>query len=306
MMYVRIRKQENREYLVLTTKDKKRVKINLNRLKYKPIHAIQLIYSLHAGQILQLGGSVSIMKNLDGTFAISDYAKYLAREKEFKKSVKGGDEFKVAKPWCFSDGDFCLSMETVSIGEKVRIKILNGQIYCLTENSGLVKIPYFVLEKAVNPIEDFDYSKIILDPSKLVKGKKYYVGDTIVSLLKRFRNKETQIFGKAETLDETYLNSWEAGERIQLGFTDSGLWYSLWYPAEEKYKPYDNPGIQLIHEVVIRKRDGKKMAIDGYARLGDKLLYILFRGDAHNYTPEEMLADFTWEDGTPFGQEDMK
>ena len=99
------------------------------------------------------------------------------------------------------------------------------------------------------------------------------------------------------------LNFWEASEGIQLGFTDSGLWYSLWYPAEEKYKPYDSSSIRLLHGYVIRKKDGKKMLISGYARLGDELLYIFFKGDPHNYTPKEMLADFTWEDGTPFGQE---
>lgn len=305
MMYVRIRKQENREYLVLTTKDKKRVKINLNRLKYKPIHAIQLIYSLSAGQILQLGGSVSIMKNLDGTFAISDYAKYIAREKEFKKSVKGGDEFRVAKTWCFGDGDFYYSMENLSVGEKVKIKILNGQVYCLTENSGLVKIPYFVLEKTVNPIEDFDYSKIILDPSKLVKGKKYYAGDSVLSLLKKIGNNETRIFGKAETLDVGYLASPRVSERIQLGFTDSGFWYSLWYPVEEKYKPYAKPDLAWLGKNVKAKASGETTMIS-------KITYST-RGEFVNlsngimFELGMMFEHYTWEDGTPFGDvEDEK
>ena len=305
MMYVRIRKQENREYLVLTTRDKKRVKINLNRLKYKPIHAIQLIYSLSAGNILKLGTQLFIMKNPDGTFSVSEFWKYQEKEKEFTKRIKDGDEFRVAKTWNFGDCDFyCSSTGSVSVGDTVKARILDGKLYCTATNGAFMRIPFFALEKAdEEKKEDFDYSKIIVDPSKLVKGKKYYTGDSVVSLLKSIRNKETQIFGKAKTLNERYLASQKLSERIQLGFTDSGFWYSLWYPAEEKYKPYDSSSIRLLHGYVIRKKDGKKMLISGYARLGDELLYIFFKGDPHNYTPKEMLADFTWEDGTPFGQE---
>jgi hypothetical protein len=96
---------------------------------------------------------------------------------------------------------------------------------------------------------------------------------------------------------------YEEGEELEI---DEEFLSGIGKKKREKYKPYDSPSIRMINEVVIRKRDEKKMAIDGYARLGDKLLYILFRGDAHNYTPEEMLEGFTWANGKPFGQEDME
>jgi hypothetical protein len=147
---------------------------------------------------------------------------------------------------------------------------------------------------AVTGMEKLDYSKIIVDPSKLIKGKRYYAADSIVRLVRLFEEGATSIFDKVKPLF--------SDENMEVAYAENGMWYSLWYPVEEKYKPYDSPSIQMINEGVIRKRDGKKMDINGYARLDDKLLYIFFRGDAHNYTPEEMFDYFTWEDGTPFGE----
>lgn len=167
-----------------------------------------------------------------------------------------------------------------------------------------------MFEKAdSNSIGDFDYSKIIVDPSKLVKGKKYYVGDTAVSLLKRIRNKETRIFYKTETIDETYLAPLDLSERIQLGFTTNGFWYSLWYPAEEKYKPYEKPNLAWLGKKVKAKAEWGKA--DGETAVIEKITYGV-RGEFVNlstgvmFTLGMMFDHFTWEDGTPFGEIDAE
>ena len=291
-MYIKVRKQGNQEYLVLTTNEKtesgkRRVKINLKRIK--PIRDIfQMVYSTPQGTIIPLGNSIFIKRNKDKTFVIADYEKYLEREKDFLKSVNDGDTYKVSRSWSFGENDF-FSGASICVGGNVKIKVVDGELTC---NRGAItgmKIPYFVLEKVE---EEFDYSKIIIDPNKLVKGKRYYAADNIVRLVRYFKEGATRIFDKVKPLC--------SDENMEVAFAKNGMWYSLWYPAEEKYKPYAKPDLAWLGKNVKAKADGETAMIS-------KITYST-RGEFVNLSNGIMFAlgmmfdHYTWEDGTPFGE----
>lgn len=81
--------------------------------------------------------------------------------------------------------------------------------------------------EAIEKIEEkFDFSKIIVDPSKLVKGKRYYAADLIVELVEHFEEGATIIFDKAKPLSPD--------KNMEVAFAEDGMWYSLWYPVEEE------------------------------------------------------------------------
>lgn len=145
-------------------------------------------------------------------------------------------------------------------------------------------------------MEKFDYSKIIIDPSKLVKGKRYYAADSIVSLFRLFEEGATGIFDKVKPL---------CSDKIEIAFAENGMWYSLWYPAEDRYQPYSKPDLAWLGKNVKAKADGKTAMVS-------KIIYST-RGEFVNlsigtmFTLDMMFDHFTWEDGTPFGEvEDEK
>jgi hypothetical protein len=299
-MYIKNKKQGNQEYLVLTTNEKtdsgkRRVKINLKRIK--PIRDIyQMVYGTPQGTIIPIGNSIYIKRNKDKTFIIADYKKYLEREKEFLKSVTDGDTYKVSRIWDFGENDFFSSPgAAICVGDIVKIKVVDGELTC---NKGAVtgmKIPYFVLEKIE---EKFDFSKIIVDPSKLVKGKRYYVGDVIVELVEHFEEGATSIFDKVKPYWGAVLDSDE--NNMGIAFAENGNWYSLWYPVEEKYKPYAKPDLAWLGKNVKAKAGGKTTMIS-------KITYSI-RGVFVNlsngimFELGMMFEHYTWEDGTPFGE----
>lgn len=140
--------------------------------------------------------------------------------------------------------------------------------------------------------EKIDYSKIIIDPSKLIKGKRYYAADSIVRLVRLFKDGATSIFDKVKPLC--------SDENMEIAFAENGMWYSLWYPAEEKYKPYSKLDLAWLGKNVKAKADGKTAMIS-------KITYS-FRGEFVNlsdgimFTLGMMFDHYTWEDGTPFGE----
>jgi hypothetical protein len=293
-MYIKNRRQGNQEYLVLTTNEKtdsgkKRVKINLKKIK--PIRDIyQMVYGTPQGTIIPIGNSIYIKRNKDKTFVIADYEKYLEREKEFIKRANDGDIYKVSRIWDFGENDFFASPgAAICVGDIVKIKVVDGELTC---NKGAItgmKIPYFVLEK----IEDkFDFSKIIVDPSKLIKGKRYYAADLIVELVRRYKDRTIRIFDKVKPLF--------SDENIKIAFAENGNWYSLWYPVEEKYKPYAKLDIAWLGKTVKAKAGGKTTMIS-------KITYST-RGEFVNlsngimFELGMMFEHYTWEDGTPFGE----
>jgi hypothetical protein len=292
-MYIKNRRQGNQEYLVLTTNEKtesgkRRVKINLKRIK--PIKDIyQMVYGTPQGTIIPIGNSIFIKRNKDKTFVIADYEKYLEREKEFLKSVTDGDIYKVSRIWDFGENDFFSSPgAAICVGDIVKIKVVDGELTC---NKGAVtgmKIPYFVLEKIE---EKFDYSKIIVDPSKLVRGKRYYAADSTVHLFRNFEDGGIRIFDKVKHL---------FSDNMEVAFAKNGMWYSLWYPVEEKYKPYAKLDLAWLGKNVKAKADGKTTTIS-------KITYST-RGEFVNlsngimFELGMMFDHYTWEDGTPFGE----
>lgn len=296
-MYISTKRQGNQEYLVLTTNEKtesgkKRVKINLKKIK--PISDIyQMVYGTPQGTIIPIGNSIIgnsiyIKRNKDKTFVIADYEKYLEREKEFLKSVNDGDTYKVSRSWDFGENDFFSSPgAAISVGDIVKINVVDGELTCNKGSVTGMKIPYFVLEKIE---EKFDYSKIIVDPSKLVKGKRYYAGGLINDLVSHFKDGAIRIFDKVRPF-------WG---NIEVAFAENGMWYSLWYPVEEKYKPYAKPDLAWLGKNVKAKAGGKTTMIS-------KITYSI-RGEFVNlsngimFTLGMMFEHYTWEDGTPFGE----
>lgn len=291
-MYISTKRQGNQEYLVLTTNEKtdsgkRRVKINLKRIK--PIRDIyQMVYGTPQGTIIPIGNSIYIKRNKDKTFVIADYEKYLEREKEFLKRVNDGDTYKVSRSWSFGENDFFSSPgAAICVGDIVKIKVVDGELTCNKGKITGMKIPFFVLEKIE---EKFDYSKIIVDPSKLVKGKRYYVADLSVDLIRRYEDGATRIFDKVR-------HFWG---NMEVAYADNGIWYSLWYPAEEKYKPYAKPDLAWLGKNVKAKADGETAMIS-------KITYSI-RGEFVNLSNGIMFAlgmmfdHYTWEDGTPFGE----
>lgn len=140
--------------------------------------------------------------------------------------------------------------------------------------------------------EKFDYSKIIVDPSKLVKGKKYYAADLIVDLIRRFKEGATRIFDK--------VNPLFSDENMGIAYAENGIWYSLWYPVEDRYKPYAKPDLAWLGKNVKAKADGETTTIS-------KITYST-RGEFVNLSNGVMFAlgmmfdHYTWEDGSPFGE----
>lgn len=299
-MYISTKRQGNQEYLVLTTNGKtesgkKRVKINLKKIK--PIRDIyQMVYGTPQGTIIPIGNSIIgnsiyIKRNKDKTFVIADYEKYLEREKEFLKSVNDGDTYKVSRSWDFGENDFFSSPgAAISVGDIVKINVVDGELTCNKGSVTGMKIPYFVLEKIE---EKFDYSKIIVDPSKLVKGKRYYAADSIAGLVRLFEEGTTKIFDRVKPY-------WGKTEIAYIAYAENGMWYSLWYPVEEKYKPYAKPDLAWLGKNVKAKAGGKTTMIS-------KITYSI-RGEFVNlsngimFTLGMMFEHYTWEDGTPFGE----
>lgn len=140
--------------------------------------------------------------------------------------------------------------------------------------------------------EKVDYSKIIIDPSKLVKGKRYYAADSIVRLVRLIEYGATSIFDKVKPLC--------SDENMEIAFAENGMWYSLWYPAEDRYKPYAKPDLAWLGKNVKAKADGETTTIS-------KITYST-RGEFVNlsngimFTLGMMFDHYTWEDGSPFGE----
>ncbi len=144
-------------------------------------------------------------------------------------------------------------------------------------------------------MEKFDYSRIIGDPSELIKGRRYYASHTIGSLYLDFKNGCTCIFDKVKPL-------WgaDSDENMEVAFAEDGMWYSLWYPAEEKYKPYAKPDLAWLGKNVRAKADGKTTMISKitYSTTGE----FVNLSNGIMFTLGMMFDHFTWEDGTPFGE----
>ena len=145
-------------------------------------------------------------------------------------------------------------------------------------------------------MKKFDYSKIIIDPSKLVKGKRYYAGDSIVHLFRHFEDGAIRIFDRVKPL---------FSDNMEVAFAENGMWYSLWYPVEDRYKPYAKHDVAWLGKNVKAKSDGKITVIS-------KITYST-RGEFVNLSNGIMFGlgmmfdHYTWEDGTPFGEvEDEK
>ena len=144
-------------------------------------------------------------------------------------------------------------------------------------------------------MEKFDYSKIIIDPSKLIKGKRYYAADSIVRLVRHFEDGATSIFDKVRPFRGT-----DSDKNMEIAFAENGMWYSLWYPAEDRYKPYAKPDLAWLGKTVKAKADGKTATVS-------KIIYSI-GGEFVNlssgimFTLDMMFDHFTWEDDTPFGE----
>lgn len=83
---------------------------------------------------------------------------------------------------------------------------------------------------------------------------------------------------------------------------------SLYIPTSlrTKYKAYTEPKIEWLKMYVKNKRTYKDCKIVGFSLACSDDIYIMIEKGDDNvipYTLDEMFNDFTWLDGTPFGEE---
>lgn len=139
----------------------------------------------------------------------------------------------------------------------------------------------------------FDIEKVIVDPNKLIVGRKYFAS----LFLRDLKNLVEK--GNKNRLNEFLCINLE-GVPLNTKFGTA----TLWYPYEESictYRPYKEAKFEWGNKKVIDKKNGKTYLVDGISlAVEGGLVHI----ELHSW---ENLGDFflfyTWEDGTPCGEE---